>query len=168
MTNSLVLGLLARQTYTPAWWLLVSLITRFVARTTTSVEIDFPSAQREAKQRTTGQSKIRQTALRKNGIEKSLCHFSGFQLPEKQRGGEERHSEQVWMWSEILPAHQQKPLWLLCRVHWGFEHSLVVLELSQNIKFTSVCLPLGTVSWGYNIKNLVLWAQTNMMSIITF
>lgn len=48
-----------------------------------------------------------------------------------------------------------------------------MLELSQNVKFTSFkkkksCLPLGTVSWGYSIKNLVLGAQTNTMSIITF
>lgn len=58
----------------------------------------------------------------------------------------------------------------------GFTEDLNTPRLcydSQNVKFTSFkkkksCLPLGTVSWSYNIKNLVLQAQTNMISTITF
>lgn len=134
MTNSLVLGLLARQTYTPAWWLLVSLITRFVARTTTSVEIDFPSAQRGAEQRTTGQWKIkqRQTALRKVRVISQA--FSCL-----RNSGEERGSTLSRCGCDLKSYQCTKRS--LCGfsvgVHWGLEHSLVALESSQNVKFTS-------------------------------
>lgn len=42
-TNSRVLGLLARHTYAPAWWLSVWGIMRLVARTSTSAAMGFPS-----------------------------------------------------------------------------------------------------------------------------